>query len=66
VRDKAYDLTSTSDCATFSKVMGGATGDSWLILACVERLIELEEFIEIPNPISSWAQHRIICRYMGR
>lgn len=37
----------------------GVTGDRWLMLACLDRLIELGEIRECDNPVSTFAQHRI-------
>lgn len=59
VRDKAKDLLAKSGAASCEKLIGGLTGESWTMLACVDRLVELKELVEIPNPISAAGQHRI-------
>ena len=58
VRDKAKELLAASEAVTSGKLMVG-TGDTWSMLACIDRLVELGELVEIPNPISGAGQHRI-------
>jgi hypothetical protein len=59
IRDNAKALLAKSGAVTSGKLMGGCTGDSWTMMACIDRLVELKELIEVPNPTSSWGQHRI-------
>jgi hypothetical protein len=59
IRDNAKALLAKAGAATASKIMGGVTGDSWTMMACIDRLVELRELREVPNPESSWGQHRI-------
>ncbi len=64
IRDKAQLLLKQSEAATSGAIMSGCCGDTWNILACVDRLVEIGELVEIPNPISKAGQHRIfIARY---
>lgn len=66
IRDQAQSLIKLSGAATLMYITAGITGDSWLMMACVDRLVEIGELMEVPNPKSSWAQHRIfIARKTG-
>lgn len=55
VRDKVKQLLKTAGAFTITKAM--STGDSWINMACVDRLVELKEIVEVPT--QGWAQHRI-------
>ena len=57
IRDKAKELTAKAGAVTSGHLM--VTGDTWDMLACIDRLVELGELIEIPNPVSHAGQHRI-------
>lgn len=59
IRDQAQSLIKSSGAATMMNITAGITGDSWSMLACVDRLVEIGELVEVPNPKSSWGQHRI-------
>jgi hypothetical protein len=62
VRDKAKSLLDTSGAFYAGNVIEGLTGDSWELLACLDRLVELGELAEVPNPVSGAGQHRIFVR----
>lgn len=58
IRDRANYLTNLAGVARMDKIIQGQSGDSWEMLACVDRLVELGEFKEIPQePVSG--QHRV-------
>jgi hypothetical protein len=59
IRDKAKHLLETSGAASCEKLISGCTGDSWSMLACVDRLVELRELLEVPNIYSRAGQHRL-------
>lgn len=60
VRDNAKILFAKSGAARCDELMKGAGGgDSWQMLACVDRLVELGEIREIPTPEGTATQHRI-------
>lgn len=61
VRDKVRQLTETAGACTIEKAISGQYGDSWLMLACVDRLVELGEIRVIQNP-KAMTQHNIIVR----
>lgn len=58
IRDQAKLLTASAGAVTSGKLIC-TTGDSWDMLACIDRLVELGELLEVPNPHSSAGQHRI-------
>lgn len=62
IRDNADRLIDLAGAATFDKITARAYGDSWTMLACLDRLVELGELVEVPNPVSGWAQHRLFTR----
>lgn len=45
IRDKAKELIARSGAASCDKIICGCSGDSWDMLACVDRLVELGEFV---------------------
>lgn len=57
VRDKAKDLLRASGAFTAESAF--PTGDPWLHLACIERLVELGELVEVKNTSSGLGQHRL-------
>ena len=63
IRDKAKALIATSGAATCEKIISGCSGDSWDMLACVDRLVELKEIFEIPNTLSTAGQHRLFVSF---
>ena len=58
IRDKAQELLEEAGAVSCQKLMC-VTGNSWDMLACIDRLVELKELLEVPNPHSSAGQHRI-------
>lgn len=41
IRDRAFKLIRESGAATLGRLVAESSGDSWLMLACVDRLVEL-------------------------
>ncbi len=62
IRDRAYRLISQSGAATMSKLISNETGDSWTMMACVDRLVELGELFEVPNTVDVRGQGRLFVR----
>jgi hypothetical protein len=62
IRDTAKSLIETSGAASCERIISGCTGSSWSMLACVDRLVELRELLEVPNPHSRAGQHRLFIR----
>jgi hypothetical protein len=63
MRDNAKRLIKLSGAATANNIMHGVTGDSWGMLACIDRLVELKEILEVPNTLSRAGQHRIFTSF---
>lgn len=59
VRDAAAKLIKEAGAARCQEILRGVTGDSWQMLACVDRLIELGEIREIVQPAGVPGQYRI-------
>lgn len=63
IRDAAKRLLEKAGAFRLQELMNDshASGDSWTTLACVDRLVELGEVIELtPHPkVFGWAQNRI-------
>lgn len=50
IRDHAHDLIETAGAFSMARATGKcAGGDSWMLLACVDRLVELGEIVEVPR-----------------
>lgn len=59
IRDHAQDLLKKAGAARMQELMSGAgSGDSWDMLACVDRLVELGELREVPQGRVA-GQHRV-------
>ena len=62
VRDHVNQCLKQSGAVRMQEAMAGAgTGDSWTMLACVDRLVELKELIEIPQGDVA-GQYRVFVR----
>jgi hypothetical protein len=58
IRDNANRLCKTAGVVRMDKIMLGVSGDTWGMLACADRLIELGDLREIDYGQCA-AQHRI-------
>lgn len=63
IRDQTKALIAKAGVARCDKMTAGCTGDSWDMLACVDRLVELKEIHEIPNTMSRAGQHRVFISF---
>lgn len=61
-RDNTNKLLGSAGAVRMDKMMAGLTGDSWDMLACGDRMVELGELVEI-SPSNSVGQYRIFTRY---
>lgn len=61
VRDKINSIIPASGCIRLGEVMTNIGGDSWIIMACVDRMVELGELVEIKYE-NSIAQKRIFVK----
>lgn len=59
IRDQANRLIKEAGAASMGQIVNNCTGSSWSMLACVDRLVELGELRELPNPHSHAGQHRM-------
>ena len=58
IRDKVQQLLKQSGAVMMQNAISGVTGDSWMMLACVDRLVELKEIKEITSGNIA-GQHRV-------
>lgn len=65
VRDKTKSLLSLAGACRLEEMISGAFGDSWELLACVDRLVELGEIREITGSGVA-GQHRVFVKAYGR
>lgn len=50
-RDRVYELLKKSGACRMAEIMSKAGGsDTWFMLACVDRLVELGELLELQYP----------------
>lgn len=59
IRDHAQELLKASGAAMMGAIIENQSGNSWSMLACVDRLVELGELREIPQEGGCAGQHRI-------
>ncbi len=57
IRDTVRRVIKFSGAITMGMAISGQTGDCWVMMACVDRLVELGELLEVPR-LSS-AQSRV-------
>lgn len=62
IRDKTKSLLDASGAARLQEMITGVCGDEWIMLACVDYLVELREIREVTTPGSVAGQHRIFVR----
>lgn len=58
IRDKAKSLLATAGSFRMDAIMSSCTGDTWDMLACVDRMVEMGELKEI-TPENVSGQHRV-------
>jgi hypothetical protein len=49
IRDNVNNLCELSGAVSMEKAIAGTSGNSWELLACVDRLVELGELREVTN-----------------
>lgn len=57
IRDKVKALLETAGAFRQSEAFKGVSGDSWENMACLDRLVELGEIVELRR--ECWAQYRV-------
>ena len=63
IRDKVQILLKQSGSFMLEKAISGVSGDSWVQLACIDRLVELKEIKEITDKTKVAGQHRVFISY---
>lgn len=58
IHEKAKELISVAGAARCDKIIAEQSGDSWTMLACVDRLVEIGEIKEVPQ-ITCRSQDRL-------
>lgn len=56
IRDRANALLKEAGAARLQEIINSSSGDSWLLIACVDRLVELGEIREV-------AQDDVVTQY---
>lgn len=59
IRDHAQKILKASGAVSMEAIMSAATGNSWIRMACVDRMVELGELREVRQTETVAAQHRI-------
>lgn len=62
IRDRAQSLLKTAGAARLGEIINGCTGDSWQMLACVDRLVELGELRELTQGMDVARQDRVFVK----
>ena len=63
IRDKIQSLLSEAGAFTMGKAIQGILGDTWVSMACVDRLIELKEITEITEQGKVRGQDKVFVSY---
>ena len=59
IRDRVKHLLKVAGAFRMDQAIGGTSGSSWEMLACVDRLVELGEIVECTHPNRAAGQNRI-------
>lgn len=62
VRDNVKRLLNETGAFQMQKAFKNVYGDSWLQLACIDRLVELREIVCIPNQ-TCMTQNKVYIEY---
>lgn len=62
IRDKVQQLLKQSGAVMLQNAISGVTGETWLQLACIDRLVELKEIKEI-TPSGVMGQDRVFVKF---
>jgi hypothetical protein len=66
VRDRVHALLAAAGCVRMDKAISVVSGDSWLAMAYVDRLVELGEIVEVkPDGKDMAGQYRMFTKYEG-
>ena len=60
IRDHVKYLLKTAGAFRLGEAVATTTGDSWQHIACLDRLVELGEIVELKRECGEvWAQYRV-------
>lgn len=59
IRDKSKQMLDAQGAFRYIELVKGFTGDSWLIMACVDRLVELKDIVPLRDPKTCWSQYQV-------
>ena len=62
IRDRIKKHIEMSGCVSLGKAIADESGDTFQMLACVDRLVEIGEIVRIENPRDRSTQGQIIVR----
>ena len=62
VRDRAFKLLDEAGAFKMEKILCLA-GDNWLQLACIDRMVELNEIVQVNYEVEIAQQHRVFVRF---
>lgn len=62
IRDRAKRLLAEAEAFTMGAAIRRSTGDSWLMLACVDRMVELGELREVTVGRAVTGQDRVFVK----
>jgi hypothetical protein len=61
IRDKTHELVRLAGAVKLGRIVHGMSGgDTWLQMACIDRLVELKEVVEVPQERVQ-GQDRVFC-----
>lgn len=66
IRDRVHKLLAASGAVRGQEAIKGSVGDTWLMLACIDRMVELGELFEILQHEHTAEQHRVFCARRSR
>lgn len=62
IRDKVHNTIKIAGAIRMDSAIEGSSGNSWALMACVDRLVELKEIVEITKADEA-GQYRIFTKY---
>lgn len=62
IRDNTHRLIELAGSARMDKIIANQTGSNWIMMACVDRLVELGEIHET-SPAGCAGQYRTFTKY---
>jgi len=63
IRDKVKRLLGAAGAFRLGNAMQNISGDGWTIIACVDRLVELDEIRELHRSVSVDGQDRVFIEH---